>query len=74
MQPLRILLIEDNADDAELIAFELDDAGIVRLQALQRNQQRDRGLCSLEQIAHRQCTLRLRPRTHGIARLQRHRR
>lgn len=29
MQPLRILLIEDNADDAELIAFELDDAGIV---------------------------------------------
>lgn len=25
---LRILLIEDNADDAELIAFELDDAGL----------------------------------------------
>lgn len=28
MQPLRILLIEDNADDAELIAYELADAGI----------------------------------------------
>ncbi len=29
MTELRILLIEDNADDAELIALELEDAGLM---------------------------------------------
>ncbi|PJK01790.1 hypothetical protein CO611_01630 [Lysobacteraceae bacterium NML03-0222] len=28
MKPIRILLIEDNSTDAELIGFELEDAGI----------------------------------------------
>ncbi len=31
MSELRILLIEDNADDAELIALELEDAGLSAL-------------------------------------------
>ena len=52
----------------------LRDAGIVGLQALQREQQRDRRIRGLEQVAGGQRAFRLVARSGGIARLQLHRR